>query len=242
MLFATSGPLGIKGHARRARIQHTILVVIRPNFNDWASRYQRHTRAVHRNAGRPTADLSSFKAQAQFQSTSQFEAHKSTTIGQKAQKAHSSVRSRFASTLSLGQGGARRRRRVGLRTEPPEGGASEMEAGLRLRALGHHHYYCGGGFKRGWLAAARGERRQRRVGAASCSPALCSRAWRELRPRSPAPLGAILRGVPPNVFAAACLQSLRAGMAMAPRLGQWGAARRWCAPGGCFMSCWFRRW
>ncbi|PAN36116.1 hypothetical protein PAHAL_6G258700 [Panicum hallii] len=51
-----------------------------------------------------------------------------------------------------------------------------MEAGLRLRALGHHHYYCGGGFKRGWLAAARGERRQRRVGAASCSPALCSLA------------------------------------------------------------------
>jgi len=163
------------------------------------------------------------------------EANKSTTIGQKAPKAQK-ARS-IASTLSFGQGGARRRRRVGLRTEPAGGAASEMEAGLRLRALGHHRHYCGGGFKRGWLAAARGERR-RRVGAASCSPALCSRAWRELCPRFPAPLGGVL----PNVFAAACLQSLRAGMAMAPRLGQWGAARRWPAPGGCFMSSWFRRW
>jgi len=175
-----------------------------------------------------TTDLSSFKAQAQFQNTSEFVCpYKSTTIGHKAQKAHSV--SLDASTLSFGQGGARRRRRVGLQTEPPAGAASEMEAGLRLRALGHHHYYCGGGFKRGWLAAARGTRR-------------CSRAWRELRPRFPAPLGAILRGVLPNVFPAACLQSLRAGMAMALLLGQWGAARRWRAPGGCFMSCWFRRW
>ncbi|KAG2584910.1 putative tRNA (cytidine(34)-2'-O)-methyltransferase isoform X1 [Panicum virgatum] len=48
-------------------------------------------------------------------------------------------------------------------------------AGLRLRALGHHRHYCGGGFKRGWLEAARGERR-RRAGGASCSPALCSLA------------------------------------------------------------------
>nr|CAB3481385.1 unnamed protein product [Digitaria exilis] len=43
-----------------------------------------------------------------------------------------------------------------------------MEAGLRLRALGHRCYYYSGG-----LATARGGRR-RRVGAASCSPAFCS--------------------------------------------------------------------
>nr|CAB3483430.1 unnamed protein product [Digitaria exilis] len=41
-----------------------------------------------------------------------------------------------------------------------------MEAGLRLRALGHLCYYYRRGFDRGGLAAARGARRRRRV---SCS-------------------------------------------------------------------------
>ncbi|GJN03932.1 hypothetical protein PR202_ga21431 [Eleusine coracana subsp. coracana] len=50
-----------------------------------------------------------------------------------------------------------------------------MEAGLRLRALGHcsYHHYCGGVFKRGGFAAARGGRRRHR---AFCSPAFCSLA------------------------------------------------------------------
>lgn len=62
-------------------------------------------------------------------------------------------------------------------SHPPAAAASEMEAGLRLRALGHRYYHHSfGGFKRGGLAAARGGQR-RRVG--SCSPAFCSRAWRE---------------------------------------------------------------